>query len=82
MGKARKSKYAVKSNEKVPLDQQLTAGGVTKSKNKVKIRLRAEEEGVSKIIYFLITINVLLNKFFFAAVCRCSVNTKNFGCRS
>lgn len=44
MGKARRSKYEVKSNEKVPLDQQITAGRVAKGKSKVKIRLRAEDE--------------------------------------
>lgn len=48
MGKPKtKSKYAVKSTEKMPLDEQITAGRVAKNKSKQKIRLRAEEEGVS-----------------------------------
>lgn len=47
MGKARKSKFAVKASEKIPLDQQLTANRIGKNKNKNKIRLRAEEEDVS-----------------------------------
>lgn len=47
MGKTRKNfKYAVNSNEKMPLDEQITSGGVVRSKNKVKIRMRAEEDEV------------------------------------
>lgn len=52
MGKTRRSKYAVKTSEKIPLDEQITSGRVVRSKNKVKIRLRAEEEGVSFNINF------------------------------
>lgn len=48
MGKTRKSfKNEIRTQEKTPLDEQITSGKVVRSKNKVKIRLRAEEEDVS-----------------------------------
>lgn len=48
MGKTRKGfKNEVRTQEKTPLDEQITSGKVVRSKNKVKIRLRAEEEDVS-----------------------------------
>lgn len=48
MGKTRKSfKNEVRTQEKTPLDEQITSGKVVRSKTKVKIRLRAEEEDVS-----------------------------------
>lgn len=48
MGKTRKSfKNEIRAQEKTPLDEQITSGKVVRSKNKVKIRLRAEEEDVS-----------------------------------
>lgn len=48
MGKARKNmKYAVKDSEKMALDEQITSGRVVRTKNKVKIRMRAEEDEVS-----------------------------------
>lgn len=51
MGKTRKKdKYAVNSSEKMPLDEQITAGRVARTKNKVKIRLRAEEEEVNCVL--------------------------------
>lgn len=55
MGKTRKNnKNAIKTVEKVPLDEQITAGRVVSGKNKVKIRLRAEEDDVSCIqCYFV-----------------------------
>lgn len=47
MGKTRKNfKSAVKNNEKLPLDEQITSGRVARSKNKGKIRMRAEEDEV------------------------------------
>lgn len=47
MGKTRKNlKYAVNSSQKQSLDEQLTSGRVARSKNKVKIRMRAEEDEV------------------------------------
>lgn len=46
MGKTRKS-HKNEIRAQVPLDEQITSSRVVKSKNKVKIRLRAEEEGVS-----------------------------------
>lgn len=47
MGKTRKSlKYAVNTTEKMPLDEQITSGRVVRSKNKAKIRMRAEEDEV------------------------------------
>lgn len=48
MGKTRKGfKNEIRAQEKTPLDEQITSGKVVRSKNKVKIRLRAEEEDVS-----------------------------------
>lgn len=47
MGKTRKNlKYAVNSSQKQSLDEQLTSGRVVRSKNKVKIRMRVEEDEV------------------------------------
>lgn len=49
MGKTRTS-FKNEAREKVPLDQQITAGKVARGgKNKLKIRLRAEEEDVSSM---------------------------------
>lgn len=51
MGKTRKSyKNAVNSSNEMPLDEQITSGRVVRNKNKVKIRMRAEEDDVSCII--------------------------------
>lgn len=48
MGKTRKSnKNEIRTQEKVPLDEQITSGKVVRNKNKFKLRLRAEEEDVS-----------------------------------
>lgn len=48
MGKTRKSfKNEIRTQDKTPLDEQILSGKVVRSKNKVKIRLRAEEEDVS-----------------------------------
>lgn len=48
MGKTRKGfKNEIRAPEKTPLDEQITSGKVVRSKNKLKIRLRAEEEDVS-----------------------------------
>lgn len=45
MGKTRKShKNEIRSQ--MPLDEQITSSRMVKNKNKLKIRLRAEEEGV------------------------------------
>lgn len=50
MGKTRKGfKNEIRAQEKTPLDEQITSGKVVRSKNKVKIRLRAEEEDVSRL---------------------------------
>lgn len=50
MGKTRKGfKNEVRVQEKTPLDEQILSGKVVRSKNKVKIRLRAEEEDVSTV---------------------------------
>lgn len=50
MGKTRKGfKNEIRAQEKTPLDEQITSGKVVRNKNKVKIRLRAEEEDVSNI---------------------------------
>lgn len=50
MGKTRKGfKNEIRAQEKTPLDEQITSGKVVRSKNKVKIRLRAEEEDVSSM---------------------------------
>lgn len=47
MGKTKKGfKNEVRTQEKTPLDEQIMSGKVVRSKNKVKIRLRAEEEDV------------------------------------
>lgn len=47
MGKTRTS-FKNEAREKVPLDQQITAGKVVRGgKDKFKLRLRAEEEDVS-----------------------------------
>lgn len=47
MGKTRTG-FKNEAREKVPLDQQITAGKVVRgSKDKFKLRLRAEEEDVS-----------------------------------
>lgn len=52
MGKTRKSfKNEIRMQEKTPLDEQITSGKAVRNKNKVKIRLRAEEEDVSNIVY-------------------------------
>lgn len=52
MGKTRKGfKNEIRAQEKTPLDEQITSGKVVRSKNKVKIRLRAEEENVSIHVY-------------------------------
>lgn len=60
MGKTRKNnKYAVNTNEKMPLDEQITSGRVVRSKNKVKIRMRAEENEV-RLTNLLMT---LMNDF-------------------
>lgn len=49
MGKPKKSKKFghAAAPSKVSLDEQITQGRVAKSKGKMKIRLRAEEEMVS-----------------------------------
>lgn len=48
MGKTRKGfKNEIRVQDKTPLDEQILSGKVVRSKNKVKIRLRAEEEDVS-----------------------------------
>lgn len=49
MGKTRKVgfKNEIRAQDKTPLDEQILSGKVVRSKNKVKIRLRAEEEDVS-----------------------------------
>lgn len=52
MGKAtakKDKKYGQPVQEQLPLDEQIAQGRVAKSKtsNKFKLRLRAEEEGVS-----------------------------------
>lgn len=46
MGKSKKEGKNNQPNPKVPLDEQISQGRVSKPKNN-KIRLRAEEEGVS-----------------------------------
>lgn len=46
MGKTRKS-HKNEVRTQMPLDEQITSSRVVKSKNKTKVRLRAEEEGVS-----------------------------------
>lgn len=52
MGKTRKGfKNEIKTQDKTPLDEQILSGKVVRSKNKVKIRLRAEEEDVSRHIH-------------------------------
>lgn len=49
MGKTRKGfKNEIRTQDKTPLDEQILSGKVARSKNKVKIRLRAEEENVSR----------------------------------
>lgn len=49
MGKPRKdAKFGQPVAAKVPLDEQIVTGKVAKTKGKFKIRLRAEEEGVSE----------------------------------
>lgn len=56
MGKTRKTsnKNMLKNSDKVPLDEQITAGRVVRSKNKSKIRFRAdEEEKVNNTTIFL-----------------------------
>lgn len=50
MGKTRTS-FKNEVREKVPLDQQITAGKVARGKSKFKLRLRAEEEDVSSISF-------------------------------
>lgn len=48
MGKTRKNnKNEIRTQ--MPLDEQITSSRVVKSKNKNKLRLRAEEEGVCNI---------------------------------
>ena len=49
MGKPRKVSFKneIRAQDKTPLDEQILSGKVVRSKNKVKIRLRAEEEDVS-----------------------------------
>lgn len=55
MGKTRKTnKYAVRDSEKLPLDEQINAGRVVRSKNKVKIRLRADDEEEVSVLFGLI----------------------------
>lgn len=67
MGKAKKGqKYGQPVPEKVPLDEQIASGRVSKTKEKYKIRLRAEEEGVRILIYFYKNIFKLLLFFFFS----------------
>lgn len=45
MGKTKKSfKNEIRTQEKTPLDEQILSGKVVRSKNKFKIRFRAEEE--------------------------------------
>lgn len=56
MGKTRKGfKNEVRTQDKQPLDEQILSGKVVRTKNKFKLRLRAEEEDVStlKFIHFL-----------------------------
>lgn len=50
MGKTRKVSFKneIRAQDKAPLDEQILSGKVVRSKNKVKIRLRSEEEDVSK----------------------------------
>lgn len=65
MGKTRKGfKNEVRAQEKTPLDEQILSGKVVRSKNKVKIRLRAEEEDVSTVqrMQFKV-INFYFNEF-------------------
>lgn len=47
MGKTRPNHKNEIRTQKVPLDEQITSSRVVKGKTKNKIRLRAEEEGVS-----------------------------------
>lgn len=56
MGKPReksskKNKVNVQPPPKIGLEEQITSGRVAKSKNRVKIRLRAEEDEVSHFKY-------------------------------
>lgn len=89
MGKTRKGfKNEIRAQEKTPLDEQITSGKVVRSKNKVKIRLRAEEEDVSRMsIYrFSVTCNrhyryykvLIVYSFCWFSVCRCTIDTANF----
>lgn len=49
MGKTRKGfKNELRTQDKTPLDEQITSGKIARNKNKFKLRLRAEEEDVSK----------------------------------
>lgn len=62
MGKTRKGfKNEIKAQDKTPLDEQIISGKVVRSKNKVKIRLRAEEEDVSRHIYGEFVFNIQFN---------------------
>lgn len=50
MGKTKKGfKNEIRTQDKTPLDEQILSGKVVRNKNKMKIRLRAEEEDVSTI---------------------------------
>lgn len=67
MGKTKKSfKNEIRTQDKTPLDEQILSGKVARSKNKVKIRLRAEEENVSSMMKsckFFLEITYLKCKF-------------------
>lgn len=50
MGKTKKGqKFGQPIAPKVPLDEQIIQGKVAKTKGQYKLRLRAEEESVSRI---------------------------------
>lgn len=64
MGKTRKGfKNEVRTQEKTPLDEQILSGKVARSKNKMKIRLRAEEEDVSTGQRMQFKVNNFFNEF-------------------
>lgn len=79
MGKAtakKDKKYGQPVQEQLPLDEQIAQGRVAKSKtsNKFKLRLRAEEEGVSTYIKCF---KLLSLYYFLPLVCRCQVNAED-----
>lgn len=79
MGKTRTS-FKNEVREKVPLDQQITAGKVARGKSKFKLRLRAEEEDVSSISFKKKTNNHFCSKLtnlWCFTVRRCTLNAKN-----